>query len=186
MESTIYVLLSSSRLAYKWGMTIKDKTKQPQLVQTIDFTKLRRDLRTLMKEVDLRLKSEFDSFSPNMWRRLQRTVDGVVVEINAVRLCLNGYSTAEVAQKLGLKKQQVAAYLAYNTMWQSDYASPETIISATVCPHCKAGIGVRCLSSGNQDARVHDSRRQQFRDTHNERALNMKAIRKQRDTKVAA
>lgn len=152
--------------------------KKTTLVEPIDFRKLRRNLSMLMKEVDFRLKSEFDSFSPNMWRRLQKTVDGVITEITAVRLALNGYTSAEVAAKLGLKKQQVAAYLAYNTMWQRDYADPHTIIGAVNCPYCHAGIGIRCISSGNQDARVHDSRRQQYRVELKQRALNMKQIRK--------
>jgi plasmid maintenance system antidote protein VapI len=93
--------------------------KQETAVEQIDFNKLRRDLQTLMEEVDRRLTSEFDAFSPTMWKRLQRAVDRVILEISAVRLALNGYTTAEVARKLGLKKQQVAAFLAYNTMWQT-------------------------------------------------------------------
>jgi hypothetical protein len=93
--------------------------KQKTAVEQIDFNKLRRDLQTLMEEVDRRLTSEFDAFSPTMWKRLQRAVDRVILEISAVRLALNGYTTAEVARKLGLKKQQVAAFLAYNTMWQT-------------------------------------------------------------------
>ena len=126
--------------------------KQETAVEQIDFNKLRRDLQTLMEEVDRRLASEFDAFSPTMWKRLQRTVDGVILEISAVRLALNGYTTAEVARKLGLKKQQVAAFLAYNTMWQSDYASPELIIGTVDCPVCgsrhrqplRDDVGERC------------------------------------------
>jgi hypothetical protein len=152
--------------------------KQATAVEQIDFNKLRRDLQTLMEEVDRRLASEFDAFSPTMWRRLQQTVDSVILEISAVRLALNGYTTAEVAHKLGLKKQQVAAFLAYNTMWQPDYASPELIIGTVDCPVCGVGIGNRCVTTSGRDARVHESRRQQYRIEAKERALNTKQIRK--------
>jgi hypothetical protein len=152
--------------------------KQATAVEQIDFNKLRRDLQTLMEEVDRRLASEFDAFSPTMWKRLQRTVDGVILEISAVRLVLNGYTTAEVARKLGLKKQQVAAFLAYNTMWQSDYASPELIIGTVDCPFCTVGVGNPCVTTSGIDARVHESRRQHYRIEAKERALNTKQIRK--------
>jgi hypothetical protein len=159
--------------------------KQETAVEQIDFNKLRRDLQTLMEEVDRRLASEFDAFSPTMWKRLQRTVDGVILEISAVRLALNGYTTAEVARKLGLKKQQVAAFLAYNTMWQSDYASPELIIGTVDCPVCGIGIGNRCVTESGKDARVHESRRQRYRIEAKERALNTKQIRKAQALEVA-
>lgn len=152
--------------------------KQVTIVEQIDFNKLRRDLRTLMEEVDRRLASEFDAFSPTMWKRLHHSVNHVILEISAVRLALNGYTTAQVAHKLGLKKQQVAAFLAFNTMWQSDYASPELIIGTVDCPICGVGIGNRCISTGGKDARVHESRRQQYRKEAKERALNTKQIRK--------
>ena len=38
--------------------------KQATTVEQIDFNRLRRDLKKLMEEVDLRLASEFDAFSP--------------------------------------------------------------------------------------------------------------------------
>jgi hypothetical protein len=152
--------------------------KQATAVEEIDLNKLRRDLQTLMEEIDRRLASEFDAFSPAMWNRLQHAVNRVILEISAVRLALNGYTAAEVACKLGLKKQQVAAFLAYNTMWQRDYASPELIIGTVDCPVCGVGIGRRCVTSSGNDARVHDSRRQQYRIEAKERALNTKQIRK--------
>jgi hypothetical protein len=43
--------------------------KQVTAVEQIDFNRLRRDLQTLMEEVDRRLASEFDAFSPAMWKR---------------------------------------------------------------------------------------------------------------------
>ena len=155
--------------------------KQATTVEQINFNKLRRDLQTLMEEVDRRLASEFDAFSPTMWKRLQRAVDSVILEISAVRLALNGYKTSEVALKLGLKKQQVAAFLAYNTMWQPDYASPELIVGTVNCPVCGVGIGNRCATASGNDARVHESRRQQYRIEAKERALNTKQIRKEQE-----
>jgi hypothetical protein len=83
-----------------------------------------------------------------------------------------------VARKLDLKKQYVAALLAYNTVWQRDYASPEAIINSVDCAKCHVGVGNRCVSDSGQDARVHDSRRQAYRDQNGERALNMKQIRR--------
>jgi hypothetical protein len=160
------------------------QTKQP--VEVIDFRKLRSNLKTLMEEVDRRLESEFDSFSPAMWGKLHRTVDIVLLEIRAVRLALNGYTCAEVAEKLGLKKQQVAAFLAYNTMWQPDYASPETIMSSVDCPVCTAKVGIRCTTSTGRDVRIHDSRRDFFRKTNSERAMNTKQIRKAQNAKGVA
>jgi hypothetical protein len=159
--------------------------KQATEMEQIDFNKLRRDLQTLMEEVDRRLASEFDAFSPTMWNRLQRTVDGVILEISAVRLALNGHTTAEVARKLGLRKQQVAAFLAYNTMWQADYASPERIIGTVDCPACGVGIGNRCETRSRKDARVHESRRQRYRIEAKERALNTTQIRKAQAEEVA-
>jgi hypothetical protein len=159
--------------------------KQATVVEQIDFNKLRRDLRTLMEEVDLRLASEFDAFSPTMWKRLQRAVNNVILEISAVRLALNGYSTADVARKLGLKKQQVAAFLAFNTMWQPDYASPEIIVDTVDCPVCEVGVGNRCLTTSGKDARVHERRREQYRVESKERALNTKQIRKAQAAEVA-
>jgi hypothetical protein len=153
--------------------------------EQIDFNKLRRDLQTLMEEVDRRLASEFDAFSPRMWKRLQHTVDNVIHEISAVRLALNGYTTAEVARKLGLKKQQVAAFLAFNTMWQPDYASPDLIIDTVDCPVCRVGIGKRCVTTSGNDARVHESRRQRYRIEAKERALNTKQIRRAQAVEVA-
>ena len=68
----------------------------------------------------------------NLWKRLQRAIDSVILEISAVRLALNGSTTAKVGCRLGLKKQQVAAFLAFNTMWQPDYASLELIVSTAI------------------------------------------------------
>jgi plasmid maintenance system antidote protein VapI len=152
--------------------------KNMKLVEPIDFRKLRNNLKELMDEVDARLESEFDAFSPEMWSKLQRTVDATILRIRAVRLALNGATTADIAVRLHLKKQYVAALLAYNTMWQRDYASPEEITGSVDCPVCHAGIGNRCVTTSGADARVHESRRQTFRRALQARALNMKQIRR--------
>ena len=159
-------------------MAATERLNHKKLVEPIDFNKLKRDLHILMQEVDLRLASEFDAFSPFMWNRLSNTVNAVITEITAVRMVLNGKTCSEVAAVMGLKKQQVAAFMAYNTMWQEDYAAPTTINNMVDCPSCHAGLGNRCVSASGRDVRVHDSRRQVYRDNLNVRALNMKAIRK--------
>jgi len=159
-------------------MAATKELNRKTLVEPIDFSKLKRDLRALMQEVDIRLTSEFDAFSPFMWNRLRNTVNAVLMEITAVRMVLDGKTCAQVAIDMRLKKQQVAAFMAYNTMWQDDYADPTTINKMVDCPSCHAGLGNRCVSASGRDARVHDSRRQAYRDNLNERALNMKAIRK--------
>ena len=155
------------------------------LAEPIDFCKLRTDLKELMEEVDSRLESEFDAYSPAMWSNLQRAVDATILRIRAVRLCLNGATSGEIAQRLNLKKQFVAALLAYNTMWQDDYASPETICQIE-CPSCHAPVGDRCITSSGADARVHDSRREAYRKSFNERAMNMKRIRKMQKLEATA
>ena len=53
--------------------------KQATVVEQIDFNKLRRDLQTLMEEVDRRLASEFDAFSPTL------TAETVLRSIEATR-----------------------------------------------------------------------------------------------------
>ena len=134
-------------------MATTNRPKHANLVEPIDFTKLKRDLQILMREVDLRLASEFDAFSPYMWNRLRNTVNAVIAEITAVRMVLNGKSCAEVAATMDLKKQQVAAFMAYNTMWQDDYADPATINNIVDCPSCHAGLGSRCITASGRDVR---------------------------------
>ena len=155
------------------------KSKKPaKLVEPIDFSKLRENLKTIMDEVDRRLESEYDAFSPKMWDKLRERVDQTVLAIKAVRMALNGMTSVEVADKLGVRRQQVAAVLAFNTMLQPDYADPETIVNAVVCPGCLAGVGNRCSSYTYNDVGVHETRRIAYRVLMSERALNMKQIRK--------
>jgi hypothetical protein len=94
------------------------KAEDPKTKQ-LNVKKLQQDLRTIMDELSTTVG--VDRYSPKMWMRLQTTTDYVVNAINAVRLRLTGKTCAEVAVELGLKKQQVAAYLAWNTMYQPEW-----------------------------------------------------------------
>ena len=165
---------------------MKETKNGKPLVEVIDFRKLRSKLKTIMEEVDARLESEYDAFSPHMWSKLNSAVDSVILRIRAVRLAMNGHTVADIAEKLGLRKQYVAALLAYNTIWQKDYASPETIMGSVDCPSCPAKVGARCVTSSGRDARIHDSRREQYRQQMSERALNTQQIRKAQKAGVAA
>jgi hypothetical protein len=89
-------------------------------VPTVDRVKLRKDLQTIMDELDS-TASNMDAYSPYMWRRLQTTADTVATAINAVRLHLAGMPAGDIASQLHLKKHQVAAYVAWNTMYQPDW-----------------------------------------------------------------
>jgi hypothetical protein len=79
-------------------------SKPTKLVEQINFTKLRHDLKELLEEVDLRLESEFDSFSPATWSHLQRSVDVTILRIRAVRMVRNGATTAERGPQAGFEK----------------------------------------------------------------------------------
>jgi hypothetical protein len=48
-------------------------------------------------------------------------------------------------------------------------------------PLCGVGIGNRCVTASGNDARAHESRRQQYRIEAKERALNTKQIRKEQE-----
>lgn len=87
-----------------------------RLRKPLDVEKLKHDLQVIMGE--LSNESSKDMYSPTMWIRLQKTTDYVVTAINAVRLRLSGMTCREVAAKLHLKPQQVAAFSAWNTMYQ--------------------------------------------------------------------
>jgi hypothetical protein len=100
------------------------KQGKPQQIKQIDLAKLRKDLQTIMDEIDGTPAGVLDSYSPHMWMRLQKTTDKVATAINAVRLRLSGMSCAEIAAELGIGKRQVAAYVAWNTMLQPSWISP--------------------------------------------------------------
>ena len=63
---------------------------------TVDLVKLRKDLQTIMDELDS-TASNLDAYSPYMWRRLQTTADKVATAINAVRLHLTGMTAGDIA-----------------------------------------------------------------------------------------
>lgn len=48
-------------------------------------------------------------------------------------------------------------------------------------PVCEVGIGNRCVTASGNDARVHESRRQQYRIDAKERGLTTKQIRKEQE-----
>ena len=83
----------------------------------VDLVMLRKNLQTILDELDS-TASNLDAYSPYMWRRLQTTADRVATAINAVRLHLAGMTAGDIAAQLNLKKQQVAAYMAWNCMYQ--------------------------------------------------------------------
>jgi len=63
-----------------------------------------------------------------------------------------------VAEHHGLRVQAVAAYVAWWTMHQPDYASPRQIMLAVACT-CGAGAGVTCFPFSS---RIHRSRRRAY------------------------
>jgi hypothetical protein len=95
------------------------QTKGP--LPTVDLLKLRNDLQTIMDVLNS-TTSDLDAYSPYMWSRLQKTADQVAKAINAVRMHLAGKTAQQIAEELGLKKQQVAAYAAWNTMYRPGWA----------------------------------------------------------------
>lgn len=90
-------------------------------ITTVDLQKLRHDMQTIMEELD-RTSNIPDAYGPQMWKRLAVTADRVATAINAVRMRLAGKTSSEIAGELGLTRQQVAAYVAWNTMMQPGWA----------------------------------------------------------------
>jgi hypothetical protein len=93
-------------------------------IKQIDLAKLRKDLQTIMNEIDSTPAGLLDAYSPHMWLRLQKTTEKVATAVNAVRLRLSGKTCDEIAVQLGLSKWQVAGYLAWNTMLQPGWMPP--------------------------------------------------------------
>jgi hypothetical protein len=115
-------------------------------VAPLNLAKLRRDMQTIMDEIDRTGGVLPDAYSPVMWQRLQNATENVATAIQAVRLSLSGMSHTEIAAKLGLKPQQVAAYAAWNTMLQPDWVSPRGVVASTPCPKCGASQGEDCMA----------------------------------------
>src|ERR1700752_1382661 len=101
--------------------------KEPiqQRITQIDLKKLRKDLQTIMDEIDSTPAGVLDAYSPHLWMRFQNTTEKVATAINAVRLRLSGKTCAEIAFELRLSKRQVAGYVAWNTMLQPGWMSPQ-------------------------------------------------------------
>lgn len=129
----------------------------------LNISKLRRDMRTIMDEIDRTGGTLPDAYSPMMWQRLQHTTEKVANAIQAVRLRLNGMSCDEIASKLCISKQQVAAYAAWNTMLQPGWVAPRVITAATMCPKCGAKAGERCDYHSAPAHQIHTERREAFK-----------------------
>lgn len=132
-------------------------------LKPLNIEKLRRDMKIVMDEIDRTGGVLPDAYSPVIWQRLQRTTDAVANAIQAVRLRLSGMTCDEIAGKLGIKKQQVAAYAAWNSMLQPDWVSPRVIVAETACPKCGAMAGERCHYHSAPAHKIHKERREAHR-----------------------
>lgn len=133
------------------------KTKE---LKPLNMTKLRKDMQLIMDEIDRTGGVLPDAYSPVMWQRLQDATDRVATAVQAVRLVLSGMNRDDVATKLGMGRQRVAAYMAWNTMLQPDWVSPRMIIAETPCPICGAQKGERCRYSSAPPHKIHKERRE--------------------------
>jgi hypothetical protein len=142
-------------------------------VKPLNLNKLRKDLQLIMDEIDRTQGVLPDYYSPVMWTRLQETAERVANAIQAVRMNLSGNSVGEIAKELGLSIQSVAAYLAWNTMYDPSWIKPLDAVGHTACPSCGAPIGTTCSGIvGN----AHGSRIEAFRKSSDgEKYLQSKA-----------
>jgi hypothetical protein len=138
---------------------LKSKPKPETELKPLNMGKLRRDMQIIMDEIDHSGDILPDAYSPIMWQRLQRTTEGVANAIQSVRLRLSGMTCDEIAGKLGITKQQVAAYAAWNSMLQPDWIAPRVIVAETACPRCGAMAGERCDYSSAPTNKIHKDRR---------------------------
>jgi hypothetical protein len=136
---------------------------QEKKLKPLNLKKLRKDLQTIMDEIDRTNGILPDFYSPIMWQRLQNTADTVANAIQAVRLRLNGKTNSEVASELGLDKQQVGGYLAWNTMLDPQWCKPAEVIAISVCPKCGADAGLPCDYASAPAHKIHKERREAFR-----------------------
>jgi predicted transcriptional regulator len=106
------------------GVMNEKQDRQRGPIKQIDLARLRKDLQTIMDEIDSTPAAVLDAYSPRTWVRFRNTTEKVATAINAVRLRLTGKTCAEIAVELGLSKRQVAGYVAWNTMLQPGWMSP--------------------------------------------------------------
>ena len=130
-------------------------------LKPLDLKKLRKDLQLIMDEIDRTQGILPDYYSPVMWSRLQDTAERVANAIQAVRMKLNGKPVEDIVKELGLSKQSVAAYLAWNTMLDPDWIKPEAARNSIACPLCNAPAGEECYGT----PRTHKARIEAFRNS---------------------
>ncbi len=158
------------RTAGRIGMKDYKMTKKQKTLKPLNLSTLRRDMQIIMDEIDRTEGVLPDAYSPVMWQRLQNTTEKVAGAIQAVRLTLSGLSCSDVADKLALNPQQVAAYMAWNTMLQPDWVSPRVVVATTQCPKCGVAPGTSCdLTYG----RLHRQRREAYKSMSGVREMQM-------------
>ena len=103
-----------------------------------------------------------DNYSPVMWQRLQNTAEKVANAIECVRMRLShpDMTAEQIGEMLGLKKMQVAAYMAWNTMYDATWVKPSIVIRTMACPKCGMAIGVPC-----EGGKMHKERRSEFKNS---------------------
>jgi hypothetical protein len=111
---------------------------QTEKLKPLNIEKLRRDMKTIMDEIDRSGGVLPDAYSPVMWQRLQETTEKVADAIQAVRLTLSGMTCGEAAAELGLETAQVAGYLAWNTMLQQSWVAPRLIYCHDLVPQMRS------------------------------------------------
>jgi hypothetical protein len=134
-------------------------------VRPLNIERLRKNLQIIMTEIDRTQGVLPDYYSPTMWQRLQRTAYHVANAIQAVRIKLSNpeLSCEHIALKLGLERQQVAGYLAWNTMLDPKWIKPQFAIEFVGCPKCGASPGQRCNYASAPTYKIHDERREAYR-----------------------
>lgn len=132
-------------------------------LKPLNLAKLRRDMELIMSEIDRTGGVLPDAYSPVMWQRLQHTTEKVANAIQAVRMTLSGMTTEQAANQLGLGTQQVAGYVAWNTMLQPGWVAPRFIIAVTPCPKCGAKAGELCNYCSAPPHKIHKERREAHR-----------------------
>jgi DNA-binding CsgD family transcriptional regulator len=132
-------------------------------LKPLSLPKLRKDLQTIMDEIDRSHGVIADNYSPVMWQRLQNTAEKVANAIECVRMRLSSpeMNAEQIGKHLGLSKMQVAAYMAWNTMYGSTWIKPSIVIRTLACPKCGMAIGIPC-----EGGKMHEERRSKFKNSH--------------------
>lgn len=120
-------------------------------VKELDLTRLRQDMRAILKELDKVGDRLDDHYSPAMWRMLQEETEWVAVSIRALHLRLTGMRSAAIADQLNQERgtdywtrQRVAYIVAKNTTLHPDWIAPAAVIVLGDCPKCGAAQHTYC------------------------------------------